>query len=166
MDVLILSQAYQPLRRATWRDAIEEVIGGRVEVLATYADRFIRTTTEHIPMPSVVRFLTGGFNKWLLSPERPTRIDIWRRDRGECQYCGVVVSKSDFTVDHVLPSSRGGPWAWDNLVAACHPCNNYKDNKTPQEAGMRLYTRPAKPDSVGVRRWNTSMPEQWQRFLP
>lgn len=30
------------------------------------------------------------------------------------------------SIDHVLPTSRGGPWTWDNLVVACQECNTKK----------------------------------------
>ena len=49
-----------------------------------------------------------------------SRKAIFIRDRYECQYCGA---KSNLTIDHVIPSSRGGEWRYDNLVAAwlTHP---------------------------------------------
>jgi 5-methylcytosine-specific restriction endonuclease McrA len=54
-----------------------------------------------------------------------TRRNVLRRDGHRCQYCG---SRDRLTLDHVLPKSRGGPDSWDNLVAACVPCNNKKGN--------------------------------------
>jgi len=166
MDVLVLSEAWQPLGRHTWKGVIPDVIGGRVEVLATYADRSIKTPSENIPMPSVVRFTTGyGFCQHVISSTRPTRGDIWRRDNGECQYCGTSLSRKAFTVDHVHPESKGGPWSWTNLTTACAPCDNYKDNKSLTEAGMHLFTDPVKPDHIGISSWRRGMPTQWKRFL-
>ena len=34
----------------------------------------------------------------------------------KCQYCGATRS---LTIDHVIPRSKGGEDAWDNLVVAC-----------------------------------------------
>lgn len=44
------------------------------------------------------------------------------RIRGLCVYCGGVAH----TRDHVIPLSRGGTNAPDNLVPACRPCNGEK----------------------------------------
>lgn len=51
-----------------------------------------------------------------------------------CAYCG---KEGDLTVDHVIPKSRGGTDAWENLLPACRPCNEAKGNRTPEEWGVR-----------------------------
>ncbi len=51
-----------------------------------------------------------------------------------------------FTIDHVLPKSRGGLTSWTNTVSSCVTCNSKKDNKTPEEAGMKLLNQPHVPD--------------------
>jgi 5-methylcytosine-specific restriction endonuclease McrA len=48
-------------------------------------------------------------------------------------------------VDHVVPKSRGGENTWLNLVTCCSSCNRTKDNKTPDEAGMKLLKKPYEP---------------------
>ena len=60
-----------------------------------------------------------------------TRFNVFLRDRFSCQYCGA---RDDLTFDHLLPRSRGGHTTWDNVVAACSPCNLRKGNLTPAEA--------------------------------
>lgn len=70
---------------------------------------------------------------------RPTRLAIFKRDKMTCQYCG---KKSRITIDHVLPTSRGGKNTWENMVAACFSCNNKKGGKTPDEAGLTLVRTP------------------------
>lgn len=60
------------------------------------------------------------------------------RQQGRCYYCGcelTVKSKlpNSATVDHVIPLSRGGSNAPDNLVIACQDCNFRKHNKLPHE---------------------------------
>lgn len=70
---------------------------------------------------------------------KPTRISIFKRDQMTCQYCG---KKSRITIDHVVPTSRGGKNTWENMVAACFPCNNKKGGRTPEEAGLSLIRQP------------------------
>ena len=63
-----------------------------------------------------------------------------------CQYCG---SKSQsMTIDHIIPKDKGGKDSWDNLVAACVPCNARKGNRTPKEARMELKKKVRKPTTV------------------
>lgn len=66
------------------------------------------------------------------------RMRVYRRDGGRCRFCGVVLQRHDFTLDHLLPRSKGGP-DWDiNLVAACSPCNNQKGDRSLDEVGLEL----------------------------
>lgn len=63
-----------------------------------------------------------------------SRYSIRQALRGEnprCAYCNRGVSKG--TIDHVIPKSRGGGNAPENLVLACCQCNAAKSDRTPQE---------------------------------
>lgn len=51
-----------------------------------------------------------------------------------CAYCG---GPGPLTIDHVVPRSRGGTDAWENLLPACRACNQTKGNQTPEEWGVR-----------------------------
>jgi len=73
---------------------------------------------------------------------------LFQRDERTCLYCGERFSPADLTRDHVVPTSRGGRDAWGNVVTACKPCNNRKDNRTPEEAGMPLLALPYTPNWV------------------
>ena len=48
-------------------------------------------------------------------------------------------------LDHVVPKSRGGLHAWENVVAACRRCNAKKEDRTPAEAGFHLARQPFAP---------------------
>jgi 5-methylcytosine-specific restriction endonuclease McrA len=66
------------------------------------------------------------------------RLRVYRRDGGSCRFCNYALSRSEFTLDHLLPRARGGP-DWDiNLVVACTTCNNQKGDKAIDEVGMEL----------------------------
>lgn len=71
-------------------------------------------------------------------PERWTAIRavILTRDNKICAYCGRRAT----TVDHIFPKSRGGSHDPSNLVACCKKCNERKNNRTPDEAGMSFIT--------------------------
>jgi uncharacterized protein (TIGR02646 family) len=48
-----------------------------------------------------------------------------------CAYCGVTFGDGEtlFTIDHVVPQSRGGRAIWTNLVGACFRCNNARGDE-------------------------------------
>lgn len=70
---------------------------------------------------------------------------LFERDRKLCAYCGETFNTRDLTRDHVLPTSKGGPDVWTNVVTACDSCNRTKDNKTPEQANMPLLYVPYTP---------------------
>jgi len=59
-----------------------------------------------------------------------------------CRYCERKLSRQDATLDHVMPRSRRGGNGIKNLVTCCTPCNQYKADNTPEEAGMILLPVP------------------------
>lgn len=104
-------------------------VTGRQSTLALRP--IISVATEH---PHVRRWKEPSFS----------RKQLFRRDRHVCAYCGQVFREQDLTMDHILPESRQGATSWMNLVAAC-VCNNRKDARTPEEAGMPLLYLPYVP---------------------
>jgi 5-methylcytosine-specific restriction endonuclease McrA len=70
-----------------------------------------------------------------------SRRAIFARDGHRCQYCGAQAEN----IDHIVPRSKGGPHAWDNVVAACRRCNARKRDHLLEETGMKLRHQPAAP---------------------
>lgn len=60
------------------------------------------------------------------------RSAVEHRAKGCCEYCRALADwcPGPFTIDHVLPSSKGGPDDPDNLALACHGCNGHKHAAT------------------------------------
>lgn len=64
------------------------------------------------------------------------RAAIWERDGGKCHLCHKPCDPKDWHLDHVMPLSRGGEHAPEN-VAVAHPvCNMRRYNSGP--AQLRL----------------------------
>jgi 5-methylcytosine-specific restriction endonuclease McrA len=96
-----------------------------------------------------------------------TRFNVFLRDRFSCQYCG---SKDDLTFDHLIPRSRGGQTRWDNVVAACAPCNLEKGGAMPDEAGMLPKQSPYRPTVFELHRNGRLFPpnylhQSWLDYL-
>lgn len=71
---------------------------------------------------------------------------LFHRDENICLYCGNQYGASQLTRDHVVPVSRGGTNSWENCVTACRRCNQAKDDRTPEQAGMKLLAVPFTPN--------------------
>ncbi|MCB0347045.1 MAG: HNH endonuclease, partial [Bdellovibrionales bacterium] len=71
-------------------------------------------------------------------------------------------------IDHVIPRSQGGTTVWDNVVIACGCCNRKKGGRTPDEARMKLNTKPEVPEWLPILnvRLHRSLPDSWLTFLP
>mmetsp|Transcript_60835 Transcript_60835/g.193010 ORF Transcript_60835/g.193010 Transcript_60835/m.193010 type:complete len:246 (+) Transcript_60835:48-785(+) len=80
-----------------------------------------------------------------------TRENILIRDRFTCQYCGDELTPRALKISHVVPTSKGGVWAWDNLVAACSRCIRHKNDRPLEWAGMDLVF--GEPKAPRFRSW-------------
>jgi len=54
-------------------------------------------------------------------------------NKGICHYCRREVGRTDVTMDHIVPVSRGGKTRKGNVVPACKMCNNRKKSLLPIE---------------------------------
>jgi hypothetical protein len=60
------------------------------------------------------------------------RRDVWRLAAGCCEYCRSQArfAMQPFSVEHIIPRSRGGDSSRGNLALSCQGCNNHKYNHT------------------------------------
>jgi 5-methylcytosine-specific restriction endonuclease McrA len=159
-EVLVLNTAYEAVGLTSIRRAINLLLKEKAESLIN-KNREIRGGNLRIPVPSVIRL--KYYIKPIFREAYPTKRNIFIRDRFRCQYCG---STKDLTVDHIIPKVRGGKDTWTNLVCACKKCNNQKGNRTPEEAGMRLLSKPRKPSYLELMILSRrEIPEEWKGFL-
>ncbi|APU89000.1 HNH endonuclease-like protein [Virus Rctr197k] len=169
MDTLVLSPTYELINQVTWHDAISLLFRGRVEVVTEYTDWTVRSVTRAYKVPAVIRFLKGAAG-WRRHGARFSRDNVYARDKGCCQYCGVRLARHEATFEHVMPRAKGGTTRWENIVIACLPCNQRKRDRTPAEAGMKLRTKPVRPLSAMGRMAvslpaSGKMPAEWQDYL-
>ena len=147
-SVLVLNATYEPLSVVSVRRAVLLLLKEKAEIVEA-AEAELRSEHVSMPMPLVIRLVY-----YVRIPHRlslpVTRRTVLARDHYTCQYCGRQPSRKDLTVDHILPRSRGGHTAWENVVTACQRCNGRKGNRTPEEAGMSLLSPPVRPRYVAL----------------
>lgn len=142
---LVLNPWMMPQKIVSWQDAVTMMFLNKVDVLEAY-DEEIASPSFSMRMPAVVRL-----KRALGSTKRGvkfSRINVFTRDSFRCQYCGDKKNMKELNYDHVVPRMQGGKTVWENIVTACYPCNNRKRNRTPEQAGMALLTRPYKPKAL------------------
>lgn len=155
--------SYYPLSLWSWQDAIKAIFLDRVNVISHY-DKVVRSPSFEMALPSVVCLKT------YIKPARNpafTRFNVFLRDRFACQYCGA---RDELTFDHVIPRSKGGQTTWENIVAACSPCNLKKGGQMPRDAGMWPLQEPYAPSVHDLHRNGRLFPpnflhDSWMDYL-
>lgn len=122
-----------------------------------------------IRVPAVVQLRDGVYVR--RHSAKFSKVNVCARDKFTCQYCGQRLPMSQLTFEHVVPRAQGGKTVWENIVMACSGCNSRKDNRTPEQAGMRLINGPEhvrKPRSLpvsGPMLDPNSVPEEWVDYV-
>jgi len=168
--VLLLNASYEPLAVIPQRRALSLLMRERVDA-ATEDCLKLQGIRGSLDIPRVMRL-----RRYVNVPKRGvgwSRRGVLRRDGYCCIYCsarpgdrrhGRMLYKTDFTVDHIIPRSRGGQNNWGNTACACPGCNQRKGNRTPHEAGMNLCWEPKMPrvDYVVA---SGDVPQSWKFYL-
>lgn len=157
---LVLNASYEPLCVVSSRRAVVLVLTDKAVSVAS-SGAVVHSARREVDIPVVVRLM-----RYVKVPYRATvpltRKAVFARDGGRCVYCGASAT----SLDHVIPKSRGGPHAWDNVVSACSRCNHLKADRGVAELGWRLRRAPVAPTGaawrvVGSRR----VDPRWRPFL-
>jgi len=156
---LLLNADFQPMRAAplsrySWRDAVENMVAGKVIPVAWY-DKEVRTPSSTFRLPSVVA-LKEYVDRNL--PAAFTRYNLFLAHDFHCGYCGDRFDPHELTFEHVLPRCQGGETHFLNIVPACEPCNSRKGGRTPERAGMRLRRQPYWPTIADLNRIGRKYP--------
>ena len=163
--VLVLNASYEPINVCAARRAIVLVLKG-VAMTEEENGHFLHAARVAVRVPSVIRLLE--YRRIPHQSRALSRKNILLRDRNTCQYCSTTLPSGELTLDHVIPRSRGGLSTWENLVACCHPCNNRKGSRTPEESGMKLARAP-RPFSLHTSRHLMRLlaksDDQWRKYL-
>jgi len=169
--LLLNGSTWEPLSIISVPRAINLILAGKAIVIEQ-SGQFLRTVRDKYPIPSVVALRT-----FINVPRRRahwSRKGVLVRDSYTCIYCGAklgtvqrgkVLIKSDLTVDHILPRSRGGKDHWTNTACACYSCNHRKGSRLPNEAGMKLRWEPKTPRTSYLVIAVGSGPDAWKHYI-
>lgn len=136
------------------------VMADKAELLSA-TDRYFHAEKVAFPEPSVVRL-----SYYVKVPYQArvalNRKAVFARDGHLCQYCGAAAEN----IDHVVPRSKGGTHTWDNVVAACRPCNMRKEDRMLHDTGMVLRKHPVAPrERIWILVATGSVRPDWEPYL-
>lgn len=175
---LVLNRVWNPIQITDVKNALILLVKGSAKVICpetfqpyTFNDwlkvppngsGYIQTCRLKISVPEII--VLEAYDKVPMLNPLFSKRNVLKRDKYTCQYCGT--QDRDLTIDHILPKSRGGQTIWENVVAACGPCNHKKANRTPEESGLHLKRTPTKPnlDVPTILRKSSTNPS-WKKFL-
>jgi 5-methylcytosine-specific restriction endonuclease McrA len=164
--VLVLNASYEPINICGARRALVLVLKG---VARTEEEQgaMLHAARMRVAMPSVIRLLE--YRRIPHQTRALSRKNILLRDRNACQYCQIVLTAGELTLDHVVPRSRGGLSTWENLVACCHNCNRRKGNQMLHELTDMKLLREPRPFSLHtsrhIMRMIGSADAAWRKYL-
>lgn len=158
---LLLNASFDPLCVVPTRRAVVLVLKEKAEIIARNGAE-LRSERLTIPAPAVVRLV--HFVKVPFRNRVPlSRRAVFARDHHRCQYC----NRGAENIDHVVPRSRGGEHAWENVVASCRSCNARKEDRLPTECGLQLHRHPQAPHaSLWLVAQAGSIDPLWEPYLP
>ena len=170
MMMLLLNASYEPLTIVSAQRAIRLLLTHKVDA-ATDETITIHGNSHDLHIPTVLRL-----RRYVNVPKRGaswSRRAVLQRDGYRCIYCGMEVgqmvkgqllTKADFTLDHIIPRSQGGQNSWGNTACACAACNQRKGGRTPHEAGMSMLWEPKTP-RVNYLVASGKIPAAWKLYL-
>lgn len=166
MQSLLIDSSYNVVSVVGWKKAAKLMAKGKAcaaeETKIFYP---IGMLNDIFLIPSVLKLNYSVSWKSYGAKIGFSRRNLYRRDKGICQYCGKLTGKSA-TVDHIIPKSRGGKTDYKNCVICCPQCNIAKKDRTPKEAGMILLNYPRNLTFVEYCKSLTQdSNEEWQKFL-
>jgi 5-methylcytosine-specific restriction endonuclease McrA len=157
---LVLNTTYEPLCVVSARRAVVLLLTQKADLVAD-SGRRMHSERLSVEVPSVIKL-----RSFVRVPYRRraalNRRAVFARDGSRCQYCAAPAE----SIDHVVPRSKGGEHAWENVVAACRPCNTRKRDRLLSETTMVLRRRPTVPRELS---WITvavgRVPDDWAPYL-
>ena len=161
--MLVLNATFEPINVCTVRRATVLLLKQKAELVERHK---LTLRSEHtaLPRPMVIRLVSYVKVPRDTHRRKITRRAVFARDGWTCQYCGA---RSNLTVDHVIPRSKGGTSTWENIVASCAPCNRRKGDLLPAQANMTPRHAPRAPNPhVFIHVASPTIPNAWKQWLP
>lgn len=180
-SILILNKNYMPIFVTNLKKAIILLFNKKAKILeinsySTYdwndwvklnipGYKKIKTPNKELNIPEII--VLKAYDKIQRKRLIPNKKNIYKRDKGRCQYCYKFLSFKESTIDHIYPKSKSGDYSWNNCVISCVKCNLKKGNYLLSECGMKLISEPKTPsyEKINFSFMDSAIPESWTLFM-
>jgi 5-methylcytosine-specific restriction endonuclease McrA len=182
--VLVLNGAWVVIGEKTVQQALSDLCAGSfmsidftdgymvptkweawVKLPVREGDDVIRTSHAQVRVPRVL--IATGYKKVPVKRKKKNLKNIAERDDDTCQLTGRKLKRSEMSIEHVVPRSKGGKDDWDNVVLAHRDVNSMRGNLPYEKVGLKTpMIRPApraKPASETIQ--NTYGLPEWDMIL-
>jgi len=157
-SVVVLNRNYQFWAEVNLDKVLKWWAKQKIKVLVADEREEVGSTTIRLKRPFVVQLLEFAGYKIKKEEIGFNKEAVFRRDKNICQYWHFENDGKAFkykcqpderTLDHIIPKSRGGAvHSFENAVCACRWHNVViKRGRTPEEAGLKLISKPYVPRS-------------------
>jgi hypothetical protein len=154
---LLLNASYEVLSFIPERKVFKLLFKDKVEVISAWEDNIVWGSGQ-VKLPAILKLKKHVKRNYFNS--NFSRKALIKRDRSTCQFCGKKMTASQITIDHVQPRAQGGITSFTNCVVCCQICNNKKADRTPDQAGMKLFKKPTHP-SFSAHYYTTDPQDYW-----
>jgi 5-methylcytosine-specific restriction endonuclease McrA len=176
--VLLLNKNESVLNIIGWQDAVCLYVTKKAECPYGYDDFYdIKMVNGVFKLPTAL--VLYEYVNIPYKSAQLTKGNVLKRDKYICGYCDIKLTNSSGSVDHVVPKSRWSEFLkagrvkersynnWKNVISACKKCNCRKDNKTPEEARMKLQHKPFIPsrEFLVMRGIDNKTRTTWERWI-
>lgn len=101
-----------------------------------YCSRFVKDEYVRSVRGGSTRFTAESNPKATTADERTERArlraKVLEKTGGYCHHCKCLLD-GEWHIDHLIPTAKGGPNTFDNLVPACVACNHDKSDSLPSD---------------------------------
>ena len=126
---------------------------------------FLNSTSGRVAVPRVIRLLNyGGIPRTSIKLNRE---NIYFRDAYKCYLCGNEFDKRDLSIDHIVPSSKGGKLEWTNVITCCKKCNYEKGDKLLSQMNVKPKFAAREPKTSNIMKLKQQVLEkhfEWEYF--
>lgn len=166
-QVLLVDKNYIALSIISVKKAIKLIVKGKAEEIDSVGKIYVQCINKQFSISTILRLMISVPWRAHESRGKFCRKNIAIRDSYSCQYCGIKIGKNGGTIDHVMPVSRGGKTDYTNCVLCCKSCNSIKRDRTPEQAGMPLKSKPRKPGFASIYKQYLSAeyPPEWATYI-
>lgn len=162
---LVLNKSWIPVETVSWQEAFKKIFNGQAFAIEYYDDEIVKTPNDEFLKPAVI--VCTEFNGM------PSRVPVYskrlvcQRDEWTCVYCGTKVTSETYSIDHIVPRSKGGRSTFENTVCCCKPCNARKADKLLKDTKMKLRRKPGRPkmNPIKAKFGRMELAPEWTQYV-